>query len=292
MQRKQAPPNFDQYYQNVWITLQKQLSGASIPKSRSSKKLDTTKLADTSNDSDCYDDEIPSYTSGSTDTSAENTIKAQESVQHLRQCLQENKSLKSLFPIPKPPPLFTSIDTDTITKLADIQKYITSLTYNHFGSIFSIKKGASSKHLMHLASEICRFGLPIKCLEAVVVAAYLTNEMYDVDRYALSFKSKCQGQTYRHIVLAVKHKGKVGALGLSRRVDLMDKPVQFDTIEALVQEYRECYVKNGHVVVKVKVGGLVPRDLGAKVEAFPWPSQVLKNEIGESEAIPAIQTGN
>ncbi|ORY40458.1 hypothetical protein BCR33DRAFT_719441 [Rhizoclosmatium globosum] len=119
--------------------------------------------------------------------------------------------------------------------------------------------------------------------------------MYDVDRYgefipeqefesgdnvtlthlALSFKSKCQGQTYRHIVLAVKHKGKVGALGLSRRVDLMDKPVQFDTIETLV-----------------KVGGLVPRDPGAKVEAFPWPSQVLKNEIGESEAIPAIQTGN
>ncbi|KAJ3073440.1 Tubulinyl-Tyr carboxypeptidase 2, partial [Rhizoclosmatium hyalinum] len=71
--------------------------------------------------------------------------------------------------------------------------------------------------------------------------------------------------------LAVKHKGKVGALGLSRRVDLMDKPVQFDTIEALVQEYRECYAKNGHVVVKVKVGGLVPRDPGAKVEAFPWP---------------------
>ncbi|KAI9349583.1 VASH2 protein [Obelidium mucronatum] len=128
---------------------------------------------------------------------------------------------------------------------------------------------------MKLAQEICRFGLPIKCLEAVVVATHLTNEIFEIDRYALSFKTKCNDQTYRHIVLVVKYKDKYGSLGLSRRHDLMDKPLQFSSIEELVQEFRESYERNMHKLMKVKLGGLVSHDHTSKVEGFPWPSKVL-----------------
>lgn len=44
----------------------------------------------------------------------------------------------------------------------------------------------------------------------------------------MSFKSEAQGNIYRHIVLCVKFKDKLGCLGLSRRDDLMDKPMSFE----------------------------------------------------------------
>ena len=49
-----------------------------------------------------------------------------------------------------------------------------------------------------------------------------------VDRVPVSFTSECQGNIYRHIVLLIHHEGLFGALGLSRRKDLMDKPLTFD----------------------------------------------------------------
>ena len=49
--------------------------------------------------------------------------------------------------------------------------------------------------LMESAKEIIRESLPIKCLEAVVVALYLTSPLTSVHRTALSFKSK-QGDLY------------------------------------------------------------------------------------------------
>jgi len=48
----------------------------------------------------------------------------------------------------------------------------------------------------------------------------LTNSLPLVERFSLSFKSEIDGKIYRHIVLAVKIRGKYGAIGLSRKDDL------------------------------------------------------------------------
>lgn len=56
--------------------------------------------------------------------------------------------------------------------LRSIQTCIDSLGYNHVGSLqlFTIKKGHPFYILMRTAKDILRHRLPIKCLEAVVLA--------------------------------------------------------------------------------------------------------------------------
>ena len=49
--------------------------------------------------------------------------------------------------------------------------------------------------LMETAKEIIRESLPIKCLEAVMVALYLTLPLTTVQRFTIGFKS-CYKQTY------------------------------------------------------------------------------------------------
>lgn len=91
--------------------------------------------------------------------------------------------------------------------LKSIQDYISRFEYNHTGKLYSeVKKNRSFHHLINTAKHIIVTELPIQCLEAVVVATYLTASKKDLllDRYPLSFKTTCQGQTFRHIVLVVK----------------------------------------------------------------------------------------
>lgn len=48
-----------------------------------------------------------------------------------------------------------------------------------------------------------------------------------VDRFPISFKSYFQGNAHRHVVLGLHCCGKYGAIGMSRRDDLMYKPLLF-----------------------------------------------------------------
>ncbi len=50
---------------------------------------------------------------------------------------------------------------------------------------------------MEAAKEIIQESLPIKCLEAVTVALYLTAPLTAVQRFAISFKSRCGDMYYR-----------------------------------------------------------------------------------------------
>ena len=52
---------------------------------------------------------------------------------------------------------------------------------------------------METAKEIIQASIPIKCLEAVVVALYLTAPLPSVHRLAVSFKSKCSDMYYRSV---------------------------------------------------------------------------------------------
>ena len=62
---------------------------------------------------------------------------------------------------------------------------------------------------------------------------------------AVGFKSRAHadGHEYRHIVLAVydQESHKYGTLGISRRRELMDNPLMFDTLADLVRTEGVCH---------------------------------------------------
>jgi hypothetical protein len=60
-------------------------------------------------------------------------------------------------------------------------------------------------------------------------------------------------QVYRHIVLAVHHlpSGRFGALGISRREELMYKPLRFGSLAELVSDYKAGYEAWWHKLLKV-----------------------------------------
>ncbi|XP_033120453.1 tubulinyl-Tyr carboxypeptidase 2-like [Anneissia japonica] len=151
--------------------------------------------------------------------------------------------------------------TTVSEKLKAIQTYMKSLQYNHTGTqFFEIKKNRPLTGLMDSAKEMIKESLPIKCLEAVILAIYLTNSISGLERFPLSFKTQFSGVIHRHVVLGVYYNGRYGALGMSRRSDLMDKPLIFSTLTDLVMNFEEAYRNYWHLVKKVKIGLPVPHD--------------------------------
>lgn len=73
-------------------------------------------------------------------------------------------------------------------------------------------------------------------------------------------------QCYRHIVLAVRDTatGFWGALGISRRRELMDKPLVHASLSSLVADYVAAYSRWGHEIVKVRAGLPAPHDAESK----------------------------
>ena len=172
------------------------------------------------------------------------------------------------MPPQAPPPLHLARGggarvTDYIDKL---QQYLTSLTYNHTGTqvrtssflltsssttsssstssslqLFDIKPHSSMITLMETARSMVRAGsfsflqvresLPIKCMEAVVLAIYLTNGIPGLGRFVnvanivfiiiamprfpINFKSEVQEKSllrgrkyFYHVVLGLAYKGR------------------------------------------------------------------------------------
>ncbi len=70
----------------------------------------------------------------------------------------------------------------------------------------------------------------------------------------MSLKSSCEGKIYRHIVLVVKYGDRWGALGLSRRPDLMGKDLLYSSLADLILDYKQSYSNNFHSLLKVKLG--------------------------------------
>uniref|UniRef100_A0A667YAZ9 Vasohibin 1 n=1 Tax=Myripristis murdjan TaxID=586833 RepID=A0A667YAZ9_9TELE len=161
------------------------------------------------------------------------------------------------IPVPSVP---TYQPTTTIPqRLEAIQKYIRDLQY---------------PSLMDIAKEMTREALPIKCLEAVILGIYLTNNMPGVERFPLSFKTQFSGNHFHHIVLGVHSGGRFGALGISRREDLMFKPLEFRTLMDLVQEFDGAYRGYWHTLRKVKIGQYVSHDPHS-VEQIEWKHSIL-----------------
>lgn len=133
-------------------------------------------------------------------------------------------------------PIDMSVDSKVhlIRKFCNSERYFANYPYNYLGvPLYTVSKRSSLCQLMKLAASIISSALPIKCLEAVVVALHLTCKL-DLERVrislltlAISFKSECFGNIYRHIVLAVRSGDRWGCIGLSRKFDLMNKPLVY-----------------------------------------------------------------
>ncbi|RHY34289.1 hypothetical protein DYB32_001045 [Aphanomyces invadans] len=99
--------------------------------------------------------------------------------------------------------------------MAAIQAYMNALEYNYTGKLyFDVSKNRSHKSIYGTAKDIIHDALPIQCLEAVFVAAYLTaggpeyegaTFNHQIDRIPISFKTLAGGTIFRHIVLAIKY---------------------------------------------------------------------------------------
>ncbi|KAI8826868.1 Vasohibin-domain-containing protein [Fimicolochytrium jonesii] len=185
---------------------------------------------------------------------------------------------------PRPPPVGGMGMGPAEGRLKGVQMYIEKLGYCHLGTTFhEIRKTASTRNLFRQAQDIIAAGLPIKCLEAVVVAAYLTasnnpvSSTADIDRIPCSFKSRHGADTYRHIVLLVRHGERWGSVGLSRRRELAGKDLGFKSLQEILRDFEAGYRTNGHVLLKTKLGLPFSHDTTSN-ERVVWKCLTLSHD--------------
>eukprot|EP01063_Lacrimia_lanifica_P022212 TRINITY_DN29876_c0_g1_i1.p1 TRINITY_DN29876_c0_g1~~TRINITY_DN29876_c0_g1_i1.p1 ORF type:complete len:482 (+),score=173.15 TRINITY_DN29876_c0_g1_i1:163-1608(+) len=157
------------------------------------------------------------------------------------------------FEVPHRPRLHPK--TPMEVQVRALQRYICAFQYNHLPrTFFNCCKYRPLTRLLDTARDVVRHFLPIRCLEATILAIYLTQELKDLARVPLTFKTSFQGTVYRHIVLALKHEKAWGALGLSRKDNLMYKKMGRRGLMDLLDDYIAAYESHGHEVVNVKLG--------------------------------------
>lgn len=194
------------------------------------------------------------------------------------------KSIRSAVELPRVPlppvPALTS-GASVPERVEAVQRYIRELQYNHTGTqFFEIKKTRPLTGLMDLAKEMTKEALPIKCLEAVILGIYLTNNISGLERFPISFKTQFAGGCFRHIVLGLHWGGHFGAIGISRREDLMYKSLRHKTLNDLMIDFQEAYACCWHTLRKIKIGPYVSHDPHS-VEQIDWKHTVLDvQELG------------
>jgi tubulinyl-Tyr carboxypeptidase len=152
--------------------------------------------------------------------------------------------------------------TAIIENVRRIQAYIESFEYNYTGKPFiRMNKSKGALHVFNVSKQLIKEQLPIQCVEAVFLGTHLTAPMARLDRVPLSFKTKfVHGTVHRHIVLAIRYEGKWGALGISRRDKLMNRPISFTSLADLVLNYRESYEECYHQLLTVYIGLPMPHN--------------------------------
>ncbi|XP_057582929.1 tubulinyl-Tyr carboxypeptidase 2 isoform X3 [Hippopotamus amphibius kiboko] len=103
---------------------------------------------------------------------------------------------------------------------------------------------------------------------------YLTNGQPSIERFPISFKTYFSGNYFHHVVLGIYCSGRYGSLGMSRRAELMDKPLTFRTLSDLVFDFEDSYKKYLHTVKKVKIGLYVPHEPHS-FQPIEWKQLVL-----------------
>lgn len=186
--------------------------------------------------------------------------------------------------VPRPRPPVISSAGDFLSDMQRIQSFINAFRYNYTSCPFvKPKKTGGARHMLETYQQLLDFSLPIQCVEAVFIASILTAPYSEVVRIPLSFESKCGGQVYKHIVLAVRESVglKWGALGISRRSNLMDKPWSFESLWDLLENYAESYADVGHTLQVAYPGLPLPHNFHID-SAITW--KALKLRMGNKHA--------
>lgn len=193
--------------------------------------------------------------------------------------IEECGNLPDAPPKPKLPDL--SLHLSAENRIKRIQHYIQRFEYNHTGkNYFGIRKDQGLKKLVAICHQIKKECLPIKCIEATLLGAYLTLNMKDILRVPVRFQSGVLSLKFKHIVLAVRAGGKWGAIGLSRKSTLMDKNLNFESLSALLENYRDAYFEAGHEVHHIGIGLPFGRDEHSSAKIYWRPFMIkFKNQI-------------
>ena len=216
-------------------------------------------------------------------------------------CLQD-------VPHPVPPGIGIAKQGRVIEYISRVQEYMGKLSYNHTGTqIFETRPNSSMLTLMETAKSMIREALPIKCMEAVVLSIYLTNGAPGLGRFTINFKSELpmavasgqgrnaaaqkelhqdprQKRFFYHVVLGVTYGNKFGAMGLSRRSTLMDKPVTHPTLHSLIQDFDNSYKHCGQRLIKVRIGNLISHD-SYSITPIPWKGVTLHPRTEEEKEV-------
>merc|ERR550539_921348 len=119
-------------------------------------------------------------------------------------------------------------------KLTAIQEYINEFEYNFTSTQLSTyQKKKTFASMVDYGMQLIKKSLPIRCLDAFILAAYLTCDIDNCIRFPLRFRSKCQNKFYWHIVLGIKHarNNKWGSIGISRKNEhLACKECKYDSL--------------------------------------------------------------
>eukprot|EP00741_Cyanophora_paradoxa_P019965 tig00021179_g19269.t1 len=183
------------------------------------------------------------------------TVRASGQADEIVRLISSLRGRKDLFRPPYPQVPSFPPGTPVRAMVAGYQALIESFEYNFTGTnYFNVRKDRGLGRVLETAREIIRDALPIKCVEGVFLGIFLTHDITDLERYPIGFKSSIDGQVYRHIVLAIKHDGKWGAMGLSRRRDLMYKEIAFKSLGDLLLDFKNSYEACFHQVKKIRVG--------------------------------------
>lgn len=146
-------------------------------------------------------------------------------------------------------------------RVRERQARIAALTYDLAGApgVDHQVLRPTMQALSKAAEAVLEAGTSIRCQAGAVLAAHLTADMPTaVLRLPLSFKTRVRttGAVHRHIVLAVRdaRSRQWGSMGISRSPRLMDKPVDFSSLSALVREFEQSYDACGHELRVVYLG--------------------------------------
>ena len=163
-------------------------------------------------------------------------------------------------------------------ELEVVQNHINSFQYNYTGVMFyKLKKTGGTAHVKEVVAQIETYCLPIQCVEAVFLAAAMTDQLKNMTRIPLSFKSKCMSTVHRHIVLLVFCEGKWGALGISRRECLMYKPLVYSTLQEIIEDFRGSYTLIYHRLLTVYLGLPFPHNMELD-QSIVWKARKVRLE--------------
>ena len=174
------------------------------------------------------------------------------------------------------------------------------------------KKRHTVQELANLGKKIAKEKRPIQCVEALYIALEMT-QLVKIVRFGISFTSQDNEtlKIHRHLVLGIQSNSrggteKFGSLGVSRSPNLQSKPLVYNSLYELIQDYVVSYKNEGHTVTLVTFSEFIPRlpshvihwnhycvsidknkpkQVMRKINSYPTTSVLLKTAFRRSQSL-------